>query len=193
MKATSKQTTPAVPRMAPTGSDGFVAPIVPPLSLPQAPAIAQPVKTELKEQAGSAEHQIVRSKPQREARGSSVRKPRDRSSGASVLSMQSASTSSAAHLLGAMASGQQGADRPRRPKAIPENRSAIGETSGAESEIAGTSPGQAKPRAPAASSTQPQRRSAAQRAGGSVLSVKNVSSSSAAGLLGPLLEQKVRR
>lgn len=196
MKAACKPTTPPVAEPTPSsGSDKVISPVVPPLLLPQTPANTRPVKSEVTEQIGSAENQAGPSKPQRVSRDSSARKPRDRSAGASVLSMQSTSTSSAAHLLGAMATRQQGgrsADRPRRPKPIAENGSAIGEASevGAPSEIAATAV-EPRKKSQAAPSTQPQRRSS--RAGGSVLSVKNASSSSAAGLLGPLLEQKAKR
>jgi hypothetical protein len=86
----------------------------------------------------------------------------------SVLSVQTMGTSSAAQLLGGLAQQQGSKPRSSSSKKAFESKSVVG----------------------AEGSTQ---RRSGQRAGGSVLSVKNASSSAAAGLLGPLLEQKAQR
>merc|ERR1712025_1486191 len=88
----------------------------------------------------------------------------------SVLSVQTMGTSSAAQLLGGLAQNNGNRPRSNSSKKAFESKSLVGE---------------AKPT---------QRRSGSvQRAGGSVLSVKNPSSSAAAGLLGPLLELHLGR
>lgn len=95
------------------------------------------------------------------------KKPTRGSASKSVLSVQTMGTSAAAELLGGFAQQQQGSKpRSSSSKKAFESKSVVG----------------------AAGSTRP-----AQRTGGSVLSVKNTSSSAAAGLLGPLLEQKAQR
>lgn len=90
------------------------------------------------------------------------------SSSKSVLSVQTMGNSSAAQLLGGLAQQQGSKPRSSSSKKAFESKSVVG----------------------AEGSTQ---RRSGQRAGGSVLSVKNASSSAAAGLLGPLLEQKAQR
>lgn len=86
----------------------------------------------------------------------------------SVLSVQTMGNSSAAQLLGGLAQQQGSKPRSSSSKKAFESKSVVG----------------------AEGSTH---RRSGQRAGGSVLSVKNASSSAAAGLLGPLLEQKAQR
>jgi len=89
------------------------------------------------------------------------------SSSKSVLSVQTMGNSSAAQLLGGLAQQQGSKPRSSSSKKAFESKSMVG----------------------AEGSTN---RRSGQRAGGSVLSVKNASSSAAAGLLGPLLEQKAQ-
>jgi len=107
------------------------------------------------------------------ARSSSSRRERPAGSATkSVLSVNTMGTSSAAQLLGGLA--QQQGTKPRS-----SSKSAIG-AAGASKSVVG-----------AAGSTQ--RRSGTGRAGASVLSVKNTSSSAAASLLGPMLDQTAKR
>jgi len=87
----------------------------------------------------------------------------------SVLSVQTMGTSSAAQLLGDLAQKNSNGPRSNSSKKAFESKSVIGEAK-----------------------TMQRRSGSVQRAGGSVLSVKNPSSSAAAGLLGPLLEQKAK-
>jgi hypothetical protein len=104
------------------------------------------------------------------ARSSSSRKERPVGSASkSVLSVQPAGTSSAAQLLGGLTQQQGSKPRSSSRTQAGESKSVVG----------------------AAGSTQ-RRSGTGQRAGGSVLSVKHTSSSAAAGLLGPLLEQKAK-
>jgi len=103
--------------------------------------------------------------------GSSNRKNRPVDSvSKSVLSVQPKGSSSAAQLLGGLT--QQHGSKPRSSSR--------------------TQSGESKSVVGAAGSIQ-RRSGMGQRAGASVLSVKHTSSSAAAGLLGPLLEQKAKR
>lgn len=142
----------------------------------------------------------------RSARSSSSSR-RERTSGSaskSVLSVQTTGTSSAAQLLGGLAQQQGSKER----TAVSASKSVLAAgtmgTSSAAQLLGGIAQQQgSQPRSSsskkafesksvvgAAGSTQ---RRSSQRAGGSVLSVKNTSSSAAAGLLGPMLEQKAKR
>jgi len=117
-------------------------------------------------------------------RSSSSRRERAAGSASkSVLSVNTMGTSSAAQLLGGIA--QQQGTKPRS-----SSKSVIGEARGSKSVVGAA--GGSKSVVGAAGSTQ-RRSGTGQRAGASVLSVKNTSSSAAASLLGPMLEQKAKR
>jgi hypothetical protein len=108
-------------------------------------------------------------------------RPEKGSASKSVLSVQTMGTSSAAQLLGGIA--QQQGTRPRISSRTP---------AGASKSMVGASHAGESKSVVGAGSTQ-RGSSKGQRLGGSVLSVKHTSSSAAAGLLGPLLEQKAKR
>lgn len=170
-----------------------------PAKLPQAPPAALPNKLEAVEQASSAERQRGPSKPgqtedavDRPGRNSSSsHKSRQRSVNdrGSVLSQRSVATSSVAQLLGPMAMQSQSSRPGGAPQGSVKAPSVIEENCG----VGDSEESKRKTQARSGSASQPHRRAAGQRAGASVLSVKSASTSNAAGLLGPLLEQKPKR
>lgn len=182
---------------APSAQAKSVVAVVPPVQLPKAPQAAPVKQVVAGESQLGAKAEPTSSSGSGPKRTSSSRQPRERPAGdrGSVLSVQSVSTSSAAQLLGPMA-------MKTGSKSDSSRRSRVGDDeSKATSSVIDGAP-EAVPREvkriedatkkvqsrSGSASAQPQRR----RAGASVLSVKNASSSSAAGLLGPLLEQKAK-